>query len=71
MLVVGFGLLAFGAPDISIDLHQARASSDELFQTALEADLVSRQWKHYSLVGGLFLSSVVMVAAGFRIMNRK
>ena len=31
MLVVAFSLLAVGAPEATVDLHQARASADETF----------------------------------------
>lgn len=60
MAVVGFSMLAFGAPEASLDLHQARASGDELVTTTLEADLESRQMKRTAMIVLLFAGSGVM-----------
>ena len=36
MLVTAFAILVTDAPDVSVQLHQARASGDELVEEALE-----------------------------------
>lgn len=65
MAVVGFSMLAFGAPEASLDLHQARASGDELATTTLEADLQSRQVKRTAMIVLLFAGSGVMTFVAF------
>lgn len=65
MAVVAFSMLAFGSPEASIDLHQARASGDEMSTTSLEADLASRQVKRTTMIVLLFVGSGVMTGVAF------
>jgi hypothetical protein len=65
MAVVGFSMLAFGNPEASVELHQARASGDELATATLEADLSSRQMKRTTMIVLLFVGSGVMTTVGF------
>lgn len=65
MAVVGFSMLAFGEPEASLELHQARANADELATSALEADLEGRQFNRTTMIVLLFLGSGVMTAVGF------
>ncbi|MCA9217771.1 MAG: hypothetical protein KDB27_32100 [Planctomycetales bacterium] len=71
MVVVAFGLLAFGTPDISVDLHQARATNDELFKETLESDLAYRTWIHYLRIAGLFICAIVSIVVGFVSMKQR
>ena len=69
MAVVGFSMLAFGGPEASLSLHQARATGDELAETTLEADLDARQTQRVTMIVMLFVGSGVMTIVGFGSMQ--
>lgn len=69
LAVVGFSMLAFGGPEVSLDLHQARVSGDELSQTTLEADLASRQTQRITMIVLLFVGSGIMTIVAFGSMT--
>ena len=69
MAVVGFSMLAFGGPEASLDLHQARVSGDELAQSTLEADLEQRQTKRITMIVLLFVGSGAMTIVAFSSMK--
>lgn len=69
MAVVGFSMLAFGAPDASVDLHQARAVGDELATDTLEADLEQRQTQRVVMIVSLFVGSGIMTIVAFGSMK--
>ena len=69
MLIVGFSMIAFGGPEASIELHQARASGDDAFVNVLEADLQRNQHYRTGLIVFLFLGSCVMTVIAFRTMR--
>ena len=71
MMVVAFGMLAFGSPEIGVELHQARATNDDVFTKTLEADLAYRQWKHYLQIAALFGCSLICIFTGFRAMHQR
>jgi len=65
MAIVGFSMIAFGGPDASVNLHQARAAGDELATDTLEADLEQRQTHRVTMIVLLFVGSGVMTIVGF------
>lgn len=67
--IVGFSMLAFGGPEASISLHQARAQGDELATDTLEADLADRQSDRIVLITSLFVASGVMTIVAFAVMQ--
>ena len=69
MAVVGFSMLAFGGPDASLNLHEARVSGDELTTTTLEADLKRRQTQRVTTIVLLFVGSGVMTMVAFGAMK--
>lgn len=69
MAVVGFSMLAFGGPDVSVNLHEARAQGDELATTALEEDLETRQTKRIVMIVSLFVGSGLMTVVAFGAMQ--
>ena len=71
LFVTGFSLIAIGFPDASVELHQARASGDEMFTETLEADLQKRRFTHGTLITLSLVGSVFVTMAGFRAMQRR
>lgn len=69
MAIVGFSMLAFGGPDASVALHQARASGDELSKTTLESDLAHRQTTRVVMIVSLLVGSGVMTLVAFGSMR--
>ncbi|MFC1758199.1 hypothetical protein ACFL2H_05460 [Planctomycetota bacterium] len=67
--IVGFSMLAFGGPEASISLHQARAEGDELATDTLEADLAERQSNRVVMIISLFVVSGVMTIVAFGAMQ--
>ena len=67
--IVGFSMLAFGAPEASVSLHEARAQGDELATNTLEADLAKRQTDRVVLITSLFAASGVMSIVAFGVMQ--
>ena len=70
MLIVGFTHIAVGAPEDSVQLHQARAQGDELFTETLEKDLRRKRIERYTLIGLLLFGSGLMTVTAFRSMGR-
>ena len=69
MAIVGFSMIAFGGPDDSVSLHQARAAGDELATETFEADLKQRQTQRVTMIVLLFVGSGVMTIVGFGSMK--
>ena len=69
MAIVGFSMLAFGGPEASVSLHEARASGDELATSTLEADLKEKQATRVTLIVLLFVGSGVMTVIAFGSMR--
>lgn len=69
MAITGFSMLAFGAPEASISLHQARATGDELSTETLEEDLRQRQRSRIILIAALFAGSGAMTLVAFGSMS--
>ena len=70
-LFCAFALLAKGSPEVDIHLHRARIGDNQEHQTRLEKQLAQKKWKRRLLIGGLFGTSIVFVAAGFLSLNPK
>lgn len=70
MAIVAFSIIAFGGPEASIELHQARAAVDKTFVNALEADLERQQTFRIALIVLLLLGSGVMTIVAFGSMRR-
>ncbi len=69
MAVVGFSMIAFGGPETTVSLHQARANGDDLATETLEADLEKRQTQRVTMIVLLFVGSGVMTVVGFSSMK--
>ena len=69
LAIVGFSMLAFGGPEASVSLHEARAKGDELATDTLEADLAERQTDRVVLIASLFAASGVMTIVAFGVMQ--
>lgn len=69
LAITGFSMLAFGGPEDSISLHQARASGDELTTSVLEKDLHQRQTSRVVLIVSTFVGSGVMTLVAFFSMG--
>ncbi len=69
MLIVSFSMIAFGGPEASIELHQARASGDDTAVDVLEADLGQKQTSRVVLIVCLLLGSGVMTVLAFSSMR--
>ena len=67
--IVGFSMLAFGGPEASVSLHEARSQGDELSTDTLEADLATRQTNRVVLISSLFATSGVMTIVAFGSMR--
>ena len=71
LLVVGSSLLVVGFPEVSIELHRARASGDDAFTETLESDLSERRMTRGTLIALSFVGSVVVTVVGFHAMKRR
>ena len=69
LAITGFSMIAFGGPEESISLHEARASGDDLTQTTLELDLKQRQTSRVVMIGLLFAGSAAMTLIAFGSMS--
>ena len=69
LAVTGFSMIAFGEPEPSISLHEARASGDELSESTLEADLKQRQFSRTLFITMLFVGSGAMTIVAFSSMG--
>lgn len=69
MAITGFSMIAFGGPEASISLHQARATGDELTTNTLEDDLRKRQTSRMVMIGLLFAGSGAMTLIAFASMG--
>jgi len=69
LAITGFSMIAFGGPEESISLHEARANGDDLTTDTLEDDLLSRQTSRMVMIGLLFAGSGVMTLVGFGAMS--
>lgn len=69
LAITGFAMIAFGGPEASISLHEARASGDELTTNTLEDDLNQRQTSRMVMIGGLFVGSGAMTLIAFASMS--
>ena len=69
MAITGFSMLAFGAPEAGVSLHEARASGDEQAESTLEADLASRKNQRVTMITLLLVGSGVMTVVAFGSMK--
>ena len=69
LAITGFAIIAFGGPEESISLHEARASGDELSTNTLEDDLAQRQRSRRLLLTLMFVGSGAMTLAAFGAMG--
>ena len=69
LAITGFSMIAFGGPEESISLHEARASGDDLTTNTLEDDLLSRQTSRMIMIGLLFAGSGAMTLVAFGSMS--
>ena len=69
LAIVGFSMLAFGAPEDTVSLHAARAAGDELSTEVLEADLEQRQTSRVMTIVLIFCGSGVMTLVAFGSMG--
>ena len=69
LAITGFSMIAFGGPEASISLHEARASGDELTTNTLEQDLQQRQTSRMVMIGLLFAGSGAMTLVAFGAMS--
>ena len=69
MLISGFAMLAFGAPEASVEYHRALTAGDEDQADVFKVNLVRRQFARRVLLGSLFGGSVVLVVAAFLLMR--
>lgn len=67
--VAGFSLLARGAPEPSVEQHQAAAAGDDQYREALEAELRRQQLKRKVLLGCLFAGSGLLIVTAFLTMR--
>ena len=68
-LIGGFVMLAVGAPETGIELHQARVSGDEAYRLILEDDLARRRTKRTAAIVALFVSTGIFTTAAFVTMH--
>ncbi|OHB81456.1 MAG: hypothetical protein A2W31_13140 [Planctomycetes bacterium RBG_16_64_10] len=71
LFVVGFALLAVDSPDPSVELHRARAGTDEPYRELLERQLLRRQRFRKGLVVGSFALGVTFTAVAFVTMQSR
>ena len=69
LAITGFAVIAFGSPEETVSLYQARADGDERATTTLEDDLQHRQTSQTLMIAGLFVSSAVMTVTAFTSMS--
>ena len=69
MAVAGFGVLAAGAPEPSVELHRAAAEGDDPYREALETQLRRQQLKRKVLMGCLFSGSGLLIVAALLTMR--
>ena len=68
---MAFSLIAFGGPEASVELHQARAAGDEALTAVLEGDLGHQQTMRITTIVLLFAGSVAMTVVAFVTMRRR
>jgi hypothetical protein len=69
MAIVSFSMIAFGGPEASIALHEARASGDERAQTAFETNLNRQRRDRVTMIVLLLVGSGVMTIVAFGSMR--
>lgn len=69
LAITGFAMIAFGAPEASVSLHEARAAGDELATSTLEQHLEDQQWSRITFITLLFVASGAMTFVAFGSMG--
>ena len=69
-LVSGFIVLAVPPPEPGMELHRARVEGAEEYRELLEERLEKRRIARYLVIGGLFGSAALLIAAAFATMGR-
>ena len=69
MVIVGFGLLAFGPPEPSAELPAARAAGDDQYADALEEEHDGQQRRRTVLLVCLFVGSVIFTVLAYTAMR--
>ena len=71
LAVTGFSVIAFGGPEASVSLHEARASGDELTKETLEEELARQKLSRGVFITMLFVGSGVMTIVAFAAMGER
>ena len=69
LAITGTAMIAFGGPEESISLHEARVSGDDLTKDTLEQDLEQKQFSRVVFITTLFATSGIMIFVGFATMT--
>jgi hypothetical protein len=69
MFIAAFAVMATGRPEPSVELHRARAGTDEQYRWLLEDHLRRQQREHTALVAALLGGGALLVVAAFLVMR--
>lgn len=71
LLICGFVALSSDGPSASLDLHQARAEGDLVYQDKLETKLSNQHSNRTTMLIGLFGGSALAILLAFLLMDSK
>lgn len=68
-LIAAFALVMTGAPEVGIELHQARVGDDDKYRLLLEEQLEDHRRQRQYLIAALMTSGVLFTAVAFLSMR--